>query len=123
MIIGKRFTFESAHYLPNHEGKCKNPHGHSYQLFIEIKGAVNRNETNPEWGMVMDYTNFSNIVKEEILDLFDHCNLNDKLPNPTCENLLRLFIGILEEKFSRGPIRLKSVSLKETENTWARWER
>jgi 6-pyruvoyltetrahydropterin/6-carboxytetrahydropterin synthase len=123
MIIGKRFTFEAAHLLPNHLGKCKNLHGHTYQLFVEIEGPISLQETTPEKGMVMDYTNFSNIIKEEILYLFDHCNLNERLDNPTCENLLRLFIEILQKKFNTGPIRLKSIKLKETENTWARWER
>jgi 6-pyruvoyltetrahydropterin/6-carboxytetrahydropterin synthase len=125
MIIGKRFTFEAAHHLPNHGGKCKNLHGHRYELFVEIEGpCINKSFDNrEEEGMVMDYVNFSNIIKEEILDLLDHCDLNVRLPNPTCENLLGLFIKILQVKFSTGPIRLKSIVLKETENTWAKWER
>ena len=43
MIIGKHFEFEAAHSLPNEDiyGVCKNIHGHTYKLIIEIEGTVN----------------------------------------------------------------------------------
>ena len=41
MRIGKLFKFEAAHRLPNHPGKCKNLHGHSYKLEVVVNGEVN----------------------------------------------------------------------------------
>ena len=41
MKIGKTYSFEAAHHLPNHNGKCKNPHGHSYRLEVEVEGGLN----------------------------------------------------------------------------------
>ena len=57
--ITKRFTFEAAHSIPHHTGKCKNLHGHSYILEITVTGPIQ--ESGPEMGMVMDFTEISNV--------------------------------------------------------------
>jgi len=81
MEITKIFTFDSAHYLPNHKGKCKNLHGHTYTLYVTIKGEIDKN------GFVVDFGDLKESIKP-IIDLLDHNYLNDILETPTCENLL-----------------------------------
>lgn len=54
-----------GHRLPAHFGKCKNIHGHSYKLIIEIEGDIDSN------GMVMDYYELKKIMNPIIEDL-DH---------------------------------------------------
>src|SRR6056297_1265762 len=51
--VTKEFTFEMAHALWNYDGACKNIHGHSYRLFVTIKGEPIRDEDNVKYGMVM----------------------------------------------------------------------
>jgi 6-pyruvoyltetrahydropterin/6-carboxytetrahydropterin synthase len=54
--ITKEFQFEMAHALLGHDGPCKNIHGHSYKLDVTVKGKVKQNTTDPDEGMVVDFT-------------------------------------------------------------------
>ncbi len=84
--ITKQFTFESAHSLPDHDGKCKNHHGHSYVLYVTVTGPIQT--SGPQNGMVMDFAHISSIVDREIISQWDHQYLNDILPFvTTAENL------------------------------------
>ncbi len=84
--ITKKFTFEAAHQLPNHDGKCKNLHGHSYVLEVTVSGPIIQ-EGSKE-GMVIDFKDVSEIVDREIITQWDHQYLNDILPFvTTAENL------------------------------------
>ena len=65
MKIAKEFHWEMGHRLPEHFGKCKNIHGHSYKMIVEIEGDV------LESGMVMDYYNLKKIVNP-IIEEVDH---------------------------------------------------
>lgn len=82
MIIAKRFTFDSAHFLPNYVGKCKQIHGHTYTLEVIIKGEV-----NPDTGMVVDFAQIKHLVQSKVIEVLDHKLLNDVIPNPTAENI------------------------------------
>lgn len=65
MKIAKEFKWEMGHRLPEHFGNCKNIHGHSYKMIIELEGAVDVS------GMVMDYYDVKMII-EPIVDNLDH---------------------------------------------------
>ncbi len=65
MKIAKEFHWEMGHRLPEHFGKCKNIHGHSYKMIVEIEGDV------LESGMVMDYYDLKKIVLP-FVDELDH---------------------------------------------------
>jgi 6-pyruvoyltetrahydropterin/6-carboxytetrahydropterin synthase len=85
MQIFKKFTFDSAHFLPNvPEGhKCKNMHGHTYLLTVFIEAPL---VEHLEW--VYDFADLKKVVKP-IVDELDHKVLNDisGLENPTCERI------------------------------------
>ena len=70
--VTKIFTFETAHVLYGYDGKCKNIHGHSYKLFVTIKGKPIDDINNEKNGMVLDFGDLKAIVKEEIVDEWDH---------------------------------------------------
>ena len=53
--ITKEFKFEMAHALHGYDGLCKNIHGHSYKLWVTIRGAVLNERTHKKDGMVMDF--------------------------------------------------------------------
>jgi 6-pyruvoyltetrahydropterin/6-carboxytetrahydropterin synthase len=112
MKIAKEFRWEMGHRLPNHDGACKNVHGHSYRLVVEVEGDV-----DPETGMVIDFSDISKKVKPLIEEL-DHaflCQEDDlqvrellenmdlkrvMIPVPsTVENICDLFIRRLRPAF------------------------
>jgi 6-pyruvoyltetrahydropterin/6-carboxytetrahydropterin synthase len=82
MILRKEYRFEAAHFIHNHPGKCRNLHGHTYKLFVSLKGSV-----NPETGMIIDFYDLSKIVQEKVIAKLDHCFLNDLIPLSTAENI------------------------------------
>ena len=118
--IGRVFWFEAAHYLPNHEGKCRSAHGHSYKLIVEVEGPAQPNFINPEAGMVMDYGRLKKVVADLVLDRMDHAYLNEIFPNPTAENMVIYIATILKHQLV--PAILTKVELWETRNSYAKWE-
>ncbi|MDO4762809.1 MAG: 6-carboxytetrahydropterin synthase [Flavobacteriaceae bacterium] len=139
--ITKIFTFETAHILYGYDGKCKNVHGHSYKLFVTLKGKPINDLNHIKNGMLIDFGDLKSIVKEEIVDEWDHAimlnalsphkNLGQSLEEqghkviycnyqPTCENML---YDIAEKIKLRLPERVQLAYLKlhETENSYGEW--
>ena len=81
--VCKTFTFEAAHVLPHHQGKCSRLHGHSYRLEVSVEGPLQ--SAGPASGMVLDFDEIATIVEREVINRFDHHSLNDVLENPTSE--------------------------------------
>lgn len=79
--VTKAFSFEAAHQLPWHAGKCKRLHGHHYRVEVTVEGPVGEN------GVVIDFDDVKSVVRAEIVDRYDHQFLNDFLDNPTAELL------------------------------------
>ena len=70
--ITKEFKFEMAHALHGYDGLCKNIHGHSYKLWVTVKGKVRNENGHVKDGMIMDFSALKEIVKSEIIDKYDH---------------------------------------------------
>ena len=70
--ITKQFSFETGHALYGYDGKCKNVHGHSYKLSVTVIGKPIADTKNVKFGMVIDFSDLKAIVKEEIVNVFDH---------------------------------------------------
>ncbi len=79
--VTRSFTFEAAHHLPFHPGKCHRVHGHHYQLEVTVEGPV-----GPD-GMVVDFEVLSDVVERNLLESWDHRLLNEIVDNPTAELL------------------------------------
>ena len=86
MQIRKSFTFEAAHVLPHHPGKCARLHGHSYRLDVALEGPLQA--TGPAAGMVEDFEVLSRVVEAAVIDELDHRSLNELMDNPTAENIV-----------------------------------
>jgi 6-pyruvoyltetrahydropterin/6-carboxytetrahydropterin synthase len=71
MKIAKEYRWEMGHRLPNHPGLCRNVHGHSYRMIVELEGEVNDD------GMVIDFYELGKVVKP-IVEMFDHSFLVHK---------------------------------------------
>lgn len=131
LSITKIFEFHSSHQLPNHQGKCKNVHGHSYRLEIEIAGTITNYlqdvpeipENLPMEGMIMDFGDVKKLVETYILDIFDHKHINDILHVvPTAENMV-IFIKRDLEMVLPSTVRLVRVRLWETSTSFAEWKK
>lgn len=73
--IAKEFSFDMAHMLDGHDGKCQNLHGHTYKLQVEVSGDLEL--SGAKRGMVMDYSDLKAIVKKHILEPMDHAFIYD----------------------------------------------
>jgi len=74
-IITREFTFEASHHLPEHRGKCRRPHGHSYRLQISLRGPLIDAPGQSDDGMVMDFDDLKRIVNASIIE-----QLSDSVP-------------------------------------------
>jgi 6-pyruvoyltetrahydropterin/6-carboxytetrahydropterin synthase len=108
MIIFKKFTFDSAHFLPNvPEGhKCKEVHGHTYHLTVFFDGKL---VEHLNW--VMDFAEIKKMINP-IIDVIDHKLLNDipGLENPTCEKIAIWLWDTIKPKLPQ----LTTIELNET---------
>ncbi|MEZ4890973.1 MAG: 6-carboxytetrahydropterin synthase [Crocinitomicaceae bacterium] len=137
--ITKSFTFDMAHALEGYNGLCKNIHGHTYVLHVTVLGKPIDENSNPENGLVMDFGDLKKIVKKGVLDTFDHAlvikegssilkslNLteNERLITtpfqPSCENLLIHYVGIIKSLLPQQ-VKLVAVRLNETPTSYAEW--
>jgi len=136
--ITKEFQFEMAHALLGYNGPCKNIHGHSYKLKVTVLGSVKEDTTDSDEGMVIDFGIIKNIVKELIVDKYDHSLvLNEKMEidktqfnfmnkliivpfQPTCELLLVNYAKLIQAKLPTH-IKLHSLFLRETPSSYAEW--
>lgn len=108
--VFRKVNFNSAHRLHNPHfddktneavfGLCNNPnyHGHNYDLIVKLVGEV-----DPDTGYVIDLKILNDLILEEIVERFDHKNLNldtkeFKDLNPTVENIARIIYEILRPK-------------------------
>jgi 6-pyruvoyltetrahydropterin/6-carboxytetrahydropterin synthase len=113
VLIRKSFTFEAAHVLPNHPGKCSRLHGHSYRLDVTLEGPLQAE--GPAAGMVEDFEVVSRVVKAAVIAELDHRSLNELIENPTAENIIRWVWGRLEPEL---PL-LTELTLWETRKACA----
>lgn len=126
--VCRKFTFDSAHLIPKHKGKCKNLHGHTYLLELIIYGEIQDN------GMVLDYGDIK-MMADRVIEEYDHsflvnrntedsfelealelCRANGKkikLINgvTTTENIA---VQLMEEL----PFKSMTIRLHETPNTF-----
>ena len=117
----KSFGFEAAHNLLNYDGACSQLHGHSYKLDVTVSGSVNEICHNGELAteaMVLDFKDLKSIVKENVVDVYDHQYLNDFFTQPTAEAMVISFFCTIEKKLPHY-VKLESVKLWETADSFA----
>jgi len=139
--ITKHFDFEAAHALYGYDGKCKNIHGHSYQLFVTVIGKPINDNSHVKHGMVMDFGDLKKLVNQQIIDVFDHATVLNKLSphknlaktlsdlehkivlvnyQPTSENMIIDFADRIKSHLPKD-ITLHNLKLYETANSYAEW--
>jgi 6-pyruvoyltetrahydropterin/6-carboxytetrahydropterin synthase len=139
--ITKQFSFETGHALYGYDGKCKNVHGHSYRLDVTVIGAPISEKSNVKFGMVIDFSDLKKIVKEDIVNVFDHATVfNKNTPHvelakelkdrghnvllvdyqPTSEMMVIDFASKIKRRLPDN-VNLFSLKLQETATSYAEW--
>ena len=131
VAVYRKEHFNAAHRLHNPNwsdeknrqvfGKCNNPnfHGHNYELIVKLVGEI-----DPETGYVYDMKILSDLIKENVLNKFDHKNLNldtDEFRNlnPTAENIAVVIWNILRNKIDSKHELI--IRLYETERNFVEY--
>jgi 6-pyruvoyltetrahydropterin/6-carboxytetrahydropterin synthase len=131
LTVFRKEHFNAAHRLHNPAwtnernksvfGLCNNEnyHGHNYELTVQVTGEI-----DPETGYVIDLKILSDLIKAEVLDRFDHKNLNlDTIEfrslNPTAENIAVVIYNLLKSKLDLK-LDLK-IRLNETERNFVEY--
>jgi len=125
--FGRRYMLSASHRLHTDAlskeenraayGKCNNPHGHGHNYVIEVLAG---GSVDPETGMVVNLVALDEVVRQQVIERFEHTNLNlDPLFTnqvPTTENLCRAVFGLLKDVIPAGV--LEHVRVEETENNF-----
>ena len=131
VTVCRKEHFNAAHRLHNSGwsdaenmavfGLCNNPnyHGHNYELTVKLTGIV-----DPETGYVYDMKKLSQLIKQEIIERFDHKNLNldtneFKNLNPSAENIAVVIWNLLRKKISEE-YKL-AITLYETDRNFVEY--
>lgn len=130
--LSQKFEFSATHRLHNPKaseeenrrifGKCNNPHGHghNYELQVTLRGEPDSN------GLLIDIPQFERIVAANVIERFDHKNLNLEIPEfremiPSVENIAMTIYQLLKSEFERERAKLASVTVWETPKTWCEY--
>ncbi|NNJ53359.1 MAG: 6-carboxytetrahydropterin synthase [Ignavibacteriaceae bacterium] len=135
MKIAKEFRWEMGHRLPEHFGLCKNIHGHSYKMIVELEGNLN------EQGMVIDYYEVEKII-DPIIEKLDHAFMVNKNDNvvldflekmnskkvvvdfeSTVENISKYLLNEISNANLQSNVKKLAVRIYETAGDYAEGEK
>jgi 6-pyruvoyltetrahydropterin/6-carboxytetrahydropterin synthase len=136
---------DTGHRVPNHKSKCKHFHGHRYRWEAEVEGDVVTEQGTSEEGMLIDFSDISIILTEQIHDIVDHAfvvyehdkdarkvlsELGDEHRTvvvpfiPTAENLAKWAYEQVSPHIKTAygnSLRLAAFHVRETPKSWATW--
>lgn len=123
--LGIKLSFDAAHCIRGHSGKCANLHGHRWEVEVILFG-----EEIDSMGMLADFS----VLKRQLMEIIgkmDHSNLNDLPPfthvNPTAENIAKYIFeelsGRIWSKELDAPINVEEVKVWESRDSWASFKR
>ncbi len=129
-----------AHALLGYDGLCKNIHGHSYTLVVTVIGTPSDDKNSPKNGMLIDFKDLKNIIKQQIIDHFDHALvLNRATPKDLLDVLMKNYDKIVLSDYQPttenmiadmadririllpSNLSLFSLRLRETPSSYAEW--
>jgi 6-pyruvoyltetrahydropterin/6-carboxytetrahydropterin synthase len=142
MDITTRLEFDAGHRIPNHKSNCKNLHGHRYAIEVTVTGPIHDDSKSSDFGMVIDFSDVKKIIKDLVVDRWDHAfivyqddkeivNFLNTLPDhktvifpvvPTAENMASQAYLILSIEFNKRfnhQLKIKQIRMYETPNSWA----
>ena len=134
LTVSKQCHFDAAHVLTNHAGQCRNLHGHTYHVIVEVS------EEDDGRDMVIDFKDLKQVIRDVIVERFDHAFIYDETSESECEiaavitkhgmksvglpfrstseNLARYFYDVLADR-----VNVTSVKVLETPESCAEYRR
>ncbi len=129
VFLTRRERFSAAHRLYNADwdeqknedifGKCRNIHGHNFQLFVTVKGTP-----DPSTGFIINAQDLGKLIREQVTSRLDHAFLNEdeallKGQQPTTEVLVVAIWNLIEAELKS--CQLHCIKLVETENIYVEY--
>ncbi|WP_319500003.1 6-carboxytetrahydropterin synthase [uncultured Draconibacterium sp.] len=138
--VTKKFHFEMGHVLHNYDGLCRNIHGHTYNMEVTLLGEIREEKGHPKDGMVVDFGKLKKLVKDKIVNVYDHSLVVSQIYadknqehllkaterlivhdfQPTSENMCVYVAGVLQQELPED-VSLYSIRLYETATSYAEW--
>ncbi|KJF42872.1 6-pyruvoyl trahydropterin synthase family protein [Draconibacterium sediminis] len=138
--VTKKFHFEMGHALHNYDGLCRNIHGHTYNMEVTLLGEIREEKGHPKDGMVIDFGKLKKLVKDKIVNVYDHSLVVSRIYadknqehllkaterlivhdfQPTSENMCVYFAGVIQQELPED-VSLYSIRLYETATSYAEW--
>ncbi len=115
--ITKKLVFDSAHYITDHDEKCKNLHGGRYDIEISIKDRI-----DPMTGFVVDYSLIKKVVKNLIIDKFDHKTLNLTCPELSWRSSTEFLSIVIWEILIPYLPNLERIKIYETSSSYCEFK-
>ena len=136
---------DTGHRVPNHKSKCRHMHGHRYRFEVEIEGDTVQESGVSEEGMLMDFSDVSDILMKQVHDVVDHAFIVFEGDHdarraceamgeghrtvvvpfiPTAENLAKWAFEQVEPHISTAygnRLRLVAMHVRETPKSTASW--
>lgn len=117
--ISKSWRFDAAHRLPNHDGKCRRPHGHTYTVTVGVAGEPQPLDGRPQEGMVVDFGELDRVWKTLEPEL-DHQDLNRTVGPRIGRTTSELLAAHLYAAFAHDlDVPVEWVRVSETASTYA----
>ncbi|AIQ58909.1 6-carboxytetrahydropterin synthase QueD [Paenibacillus borealis] len=131
--VCKIFTFDAAHQLIGHKGKCSNLHGHTYKLEVVLKGVPSLEHGQSDEGFVIDFSDIKATVKQLVVDRLDHAFLamgnepvletltatGSKVALLSFRTTAENMSAYIAYELKRASLPVYSVKLWETPTSWA----
>jgi len=115
--ITKKLVFDSAHFITDHEAKCKNMHGGRYDIEISIKDRI-----DPLTGFVVDYSLIKAVVKNLIINKFDHKTLNLTCPELSWRSSTEFLSIVIWEILIPYLPNLEKIKIYETSSSFCEFK-
>lgn len=110
-------TFDAAHQLPHHEGKCANLHGHTYRVVVTVVGVVSKvipGQPSTSEGMLIDFSLLKDVYKKRIEQVVDHSFMVGSIPLPWVADLERTQ-GVSLEALGVGKLAVLPIAVTTAE--------
>lgn len=112
-IVVKEFSWDCAHVLENHEGLCKNVHGHTYKMQVGVVGHRDYNIHASEEGMIIDFKHLKERITHLVVDKFDHAFVIDITTENEFTRELEKVLRAFNKKVLELPFRTTAENMVE----------
>ena len=113
--IARWIEFDSGHRVPNHESKCRHPHGHRYRVNVIVHGPVINDQARADDGMVVDFGVVKQVLMAKVHDVLDHAFIVDQ------RDTLMLQALAIPATLGLDPWRVVVVPFAPTAENLAAW--